>query len=262
MEKDEAWGALADATRRRLLDRLARSPATTSALCQGMEISRFGVMKHLGILEEAALVTSRKVGRERYYYLSHKALLRILDHSGSRWVAGWIAAARRIEKRLDEQVEVSKPEEERTVDVRCIEVALDLPIRAKTERVWEALVAEPHLWWPRDFLAGPKGSVLRLDARAGGSLVETGGNGFELEWYRVQTVDPGKALDLNGHLAARYGGPAITSLYLQLEPAGRETMLKVTDSLFGRVSESMGSSVKEGWTAILGGLAQHCQGRK
>ena len=51
-EPQQIWHALADPTRRGLLDRLAEGPCTTSDLCDGAPMSRFGIMKHLGILED------------------------------------------------------------------------------------------------------------------------------------------------------------------------------------------------------------------
>lgn len=79
MEKREAaataadlvFKALADAGRRRLLDRLrARGGRTLSELCAGMDMSRQAVTKHLDQLEEAGLVETRRVGRERLHYLN------------------------------------------------------------------------------------------------------------------------------------------------------------------------------------------------
>src|ERR1044072_9076959 len=65
----DIWHALADPTRRALIDRLADGPKTTSQLCEGMPMSRFGVMKHLGILERAGLVIARRHSRLR---LNHR----------------------------------------------------------------------------------------------------------------------------------------------------------------------------------------------
>lgn len=75
--------ALADATRRELLDRLhAQDGQTLSELVDGFEMTRFGVMKHLRILEGAGLVTTVKVGREKRHYLNPVPIRQIYD----RWV--------------------------------------------------------------------------------------------------------------------------------------------------------------------------------
>jgi predicted transcriptional regulator len=71
METEHVFKALADHHRRHLLDSLTHIDGQTLAeLCAQLPMSRFGVMKHLHILEEAGLVTTRKVGREKLHYLN------------------------------------------------------------------------------------------------------------------------------------------------------------------------------------------------
>lgn len=79
---DDVWKALADPTRRRLLDLLKDRPQTTGQLCARFAMSRYGVMKHLGILEEAGLIIVRREGRKRYNYLNAVPIRRIYE----RWV--------------------------------------------------------------------------------------------------------------------------------------------------------------------------------
>ena len=68
---NRVFEALSDPTRRHLLDRLfERDGRTLSELAAGIEMTRFGVMKHLRVLEEAGLVTTRRVGREKLHYLN------------------------------------------------------------------------------------------------------------------------------------------------------------------------------------------------
>ncbi len=85
--------ALADPVRRELLDRLhARSGRTLSELCEGLAITRFGVMKHLAVLEEAGLVLTQRSGREKLHYLNAIPIRQIHD----RWIGKFtepIAAA-------------------------------------------------------------------------------------------------------------------------------------------------------------------------
>lgn len=80
--------ALADPVRRELLDRLfGRGGLTLGELCEGHEMTRFGVMKHLRVLEEAHLVVARKVGREKLHYLNAVPIRRIHD----RWIGKYAA---------------------------------------------------------------------------------------------------------------------------------------------------------------------------
>ena len=71
------WRALADPTRRRILDRLRAGPAITGEIAAAFPISRIAVMRHLEMLAEAQLITSRKRGRERWHYLNAVPLERL-----------------------------------------------------------------------------------------------------------------------------------------------------------------------------------------
>jgi len=80
---DEVFRALADESRRGLLDRLFERPGQTlGELCQGLAMSRQAVSKHLAILEEANLVATVRSGREKLHYLNPVPIHRITD----RWI--------------------------------------------------------------------------------------------------------------------------------------------------------------------------------
>ena len=80
---DAIWGALNDSSRRQMLDRLRAGPLTTSELAGQFDMSRFGVMKHLRVLEAAGLVVSEKRGRTRTNHLNPVPLQQIYR----RWIA-------------------------------------------------------------------------------------------------------------------------------------------------------------------------------
>jgi DNA-binding transcriptional ArsR family regulator len=80
---DDVFRALADSTRRYLLDRLFESDGRTlTDLENGIDMTRFGVMKHLRVLEEAGLIVSKKVGREKLHFLNPVPIRLIHD----RWI--------------------------------------------------------------------------------------------------------------------------------------------------------------------------------
>ena len=82
-DDDRIFKALADPTRRRLLDRLfERDGRTLGQLEFGLEMTRFGVMKHLRVLEEAGLVITRRQGREKLHFLNPVPIRLIHD----RWI--------------------------------------------------------------------------------------------------------------------------------------------------------------------------------
>src|SRR5271154_5822680 len=83
MNEDAVFRALADASRRQLLDRLhARNGQTLNELCQGLDMTRQAVAKHLAILEAANLVSSRRQGREKLHYINPVPINEIAE----RWI--------------------------------------------------------------------------------------------------------------------------------------------------------------------------------
>lgn len=83
---DAVWRALADPTRRRILDLLRQEPRTTGALCREFEVTRYAVMKHLSVLEHGGLVRTERRGRERWNYLQAEQLRIVID--------GWLGSYR------------------------------------------------------------------------------------------------------------------------------------------------------------------------
>ena len=83
MSDDRVFRALADGNRRQLLDRLHRRNAQTlGELCKGIEMTRQAVTKHLGILEQANLVASRRQGREKLHFINPVPINDIAE----RWI--------------------------------------------------------------------------------------------------------------------------------------------------------------------------------
>src|SRR5215472_18413964 len=95
------WRALADPTRRRILDLLLERPRITGEIASQFRISRIAVMRHLGVLADAGLVVSRKLGRERRYYLNAIPLQDIYRRWFDPIAAGWATGMLRFQRRLD-----------------------------------------------------------------------------------------------------------------------------------------------------------------
>ena len=105
-DDDRVFKALADPTRRLLLDRLfTRDGRTLSDLESEVEMTRFGVMKHLKVLEEAGLVVTRRSGREKLHYLN-PVPIRLIHH---RWIDKY--TERRIAALTDLKSELEKEQE-------------------------------------------------------------------------------------------------------------------------------------------------------
>jgi DNA-binding transcriptional ArsR family regulator len=90
---EAVWKALASPVRRAILDDLRIGPRTTGALADRFpKLTRFAVMQHLRVLEEAELVIPRRDGRERYNYLNPVPIQRVYDRWVSRYMKPWTEA--------------------------------------------------------------------------------------------------------------------------------------------------------------------------
>jgi uncharacterized protein YndB with AHSA1/START domain len=122
---DEVFRALADPTRRSLLDELFRADGQTlGALERRLPMTRFGVMKHLRVLEEAGLVVTRRRGREKLHFLNPVPIRLVHDRWVSKYAEPWVAGLSGLKRRL----------EEATMDK-----VFEIYIKTTPERLWEAI---------------------------------------------------------------------------------------------------------------------------
>jgi uncharacterized protein YndB with AHSA1/START domain len=122
---DEVFKALADPTRRSLLDELFEQDGQTlTALEQRLPMTRFGVMKHLRVLEEANLVVARKRGREKLHFLNPVPIRLVHDRWVSKYAEPWAAGLSDLKTRLEQDMEK----------------VFEIYIKTTPERLWEAIV--------------------------------------------------------------------------------------------------------------------------
>ncbi len=101
---DAVFRALADPTRRELLDALFEQDGQSlSALERGLPMTRFGVMKHLKVLEEAGLVSTRRRGREKLHFLNPVPIRLIHDRWVSKYAEPWAATLSGLKRELEEE---------------------------------------------------------------------------------------------------------------------------------------------------------------
>jgi DNA-binding transcriptional ArsR family regulator len=102
-DDDAVFRALADPTRRELLDQLfERDGRTLTELESGMEMTRFGVMKHLRVLEEANLVVTRKDGRKKLHFLNPVPIRLIHDRWIDKYTEHRVSALAELKTELEE----------------------------------------------------------------------------------------------------------------------------------------------------------------
>ena len=102
MDMDEVFRALADPTRRSLLDELFREDGQSlSMLEQRLPMTRFGVMKHLKLLEEAGLVVTKRRGREKLHFLNPVPIRLVHDRWVSKYAEPWAASLSGLKRELE-----------------------------------------------------------------------------------------------------------------------------------------------------------------
>lgn len=102
-DEDKVFKALADASRRSLLDRLRKKGGLTLGdLCKGQDMSRQAVAKHLALLEGAHLVVTQKQGREKLHYLNPLPISEIYTRWIGKFEQGRVAALQTLKQALEE----------------------------------------------------------------------------------------------------------------------------------------------------------------
>src|ERR1700685_1809131 len=122
---DAVFRALADPTRRSLLDELFKADGQTlSALEARLPMTRFGVMKHLRLLEEAGLVVTRRRGREKLHFLNAVPIRLVHDRWVSKYAEPWAASLSALKHSLED---------------RTMEKVFEIYIKTTPERLWQAI---------------------------------------------------------------------------------------------------------------------------
>lgn len=134
---------------------------------------------------------------------------------------------------------------------RAAQYEFEIEIAANTARVWKGLTDQLNAWWLPDFHMLGADSIVSLDLKAGGRMIEEAGD-KSLLWYTVLAVDPEKSLSLSGYCTAEWGGPLTTLLTAKLALRGDATVLTVSDALFGHVSDGQIASLQSGWRQLFG----------
>lgn len=235
MARDEAvWRALADPTRRRILDLLRRSPRTTGGLAAGFfGLSRFAVMKHLAVLEEAGLVLVRRKGRERWNYLNAVPLRRAYE----RWMQPYAEQAAESLLRLKETVEGTGRKGramERTTEapasLATLEIEQEVEVDASRERVFEAATERVGEWFTHRMKAG---APLRFEPRVGGHSWEDWGDGKGALWSTITAYNPPSFVRFAGEWGV--AGPVMIVTTFRLEERGKGTLLQMSWRIVGEI---------------------------
>src|SRR6202040_3029547 len=170
----EVFKALADPTRRELLDELFREDGQTlGTLEERFSMTRFGVMKHLKVLEAAGLVVTRRRGREKLHFLNPVPIRLVHDRWVSKYAAPWAAALTDLKHQLEEE--------------RTMEKIFEIYIKTTPERLWRA-ITDPEMRSKYTF-----GAMVTSDWTVGSTYEGRGGGAKILEGENLE-VDPPRKL--------------------------------------------------------------------
>jgi len=230
---DEVFRALADPTRRALLDELFREDGQTlTALEERFEMSRFGVMKHLKLLQEAGLVVARRRGREKLHYLNPVPIRLIHDRWVSKYAEPWAAALSGLKTEVEKQMEK----------------VFEIYIRTTPERLWEA-ITDPEIRAKYNFGAGvisdwKPGSRMEMGAPKATSLLGEG---------EVVEVDPPRRLvhTMRALWDDDVKAEGFTRVTWEITPIGDSCRLLLTHD---QLREGANEQIYGGWPMILSGL--------
>ena len=135
-------------------------------------------------------------------------------------------------------------------DFGVVTIELEIAIKAKPARVWQALIEETSQWWLKDFYTSPSAKGFIIQPRLGGLVHEDWGNGAGQVWYTVIGIDPPNSIMLLGHLSPAFGGPSTTMLHLRLQSTDKTTVLQLSDTIFGKVGDDKLSQTREDWRML------------
>jgi uncharacterized protein YndB with AHSA1/START domain/DNA-binding transcriptional ArsR family regulator len=147
---DAVFKALADPTRRGLLDELFKQDGQTLGALEGrLPMTRFGVMKHLRVLEEAGLVTTRRRGREKLHFLNPVPIRLVHDRWVSKYAEPWAATLTGLKRQLEEETMEAVDVPHRVPlspnpDGEGSMAVFEIYIKTTPERLWEA-ITDPQL---------------------------------------------------------------------------------------------------------------------
>jgi len=236
---EQVFKALADLNRRRLLDQLYERDGQTLAELQAClpQMTRFGVMKHLDVLEEAGLVTTRKAGRAKFHYLNPVPIQQIADRWISKFAEPWVSALTGLKYNLESEA-MEKPKH-----------VYEVYIRATPERVWEAITnGELTKRWFH-------GTVLTGELSPGAAISYVGDDGSSaVDGEVIEVTRPSRFVHTwKANWGPEFEGDRPSRVTWDITPMGATTLLRMTHDDFDGESPTY-QSISRGWAPILSSL--------
>jgi uncharacterized protein YndB with AHSA1/START domain/DNA-binding transcriptional ArsR family regulator len=248
---DKVFKALADSTRRGLLDELfGEDGQTLSALEQRLPMTRFGVMKHLKVLEQAGLITTRKRGREKLHFLNPVPIRLIHDRWVSKYSEPWAATLSQLKTDLeDDTMKTVKTVSwaEGTAPVAAGTAVFEVFIKTTPERLWEA-ITDPNQRSKYSF-----GVETRSDWTPGSEYIAKVPGVVDIAAGQNLEVDPPRLLvqTFQALWSDEAKAQGTTRVTWEIEPVGTSCRLTV---IHDQLRADANPELYGGWPMILSGL--------
>jgi DNA-binding transcriptional ArsR family regulator len=246
------WVALADPKRRQIINLLEEKPRTTSDLSKYFDVSRYAVMKHLKVLEQARLIKSIRQGRTRWNYLNEDLAnfmrTRLVDDGGSYSlieILGLFPGQKPASQKVIPTIEPTKIEQR-------------LLLQAPPAQVFEAFTKGIDSWWSRRAFSD---SQMVLEPMVNGRFYEAfGPEGNGILYAHVTCIKQDEELHLQGtfELSERLANSSIgyNHICVTFESQQADTLLCLTHQHVGRVNPNTAETIRSFWRKL---LDQHFQ---
>lgn len=237
MDQDEVFKALADAHRRTLLDALfQRDGQSLNELSALLPMTRYGVMKHLQVLEDAGLITSDKVGREKHHYLNPVPIQMVYERWVSKYAQPWAQALTGLKQQIEGKAMMDKHIQR-------------IFIQTTPERLWQALTdgGMTRLYY--------FGSEVESDWTVGSGYrypIPTGGTYVEGE---IVVCEPPHKLVTTFKPVWQYpdAHPPVSQVTWLIEPVGEACKLTLVHDQID-LADPKTQDLLEGWARITSGM--------
>ena len=229
---DEVFRAVADPTRRRLLDALFNQDGQTlSALEKNLPMTRFGVMKHLKVLEEAGLVVTRWRGREKLHYLNAVPIRLIHDRWVDKYTERWVAALSDLKHGLENTT---------------MQKVFEIYIKTTPERLWTA-ITDTEMRKKYNF-----GAVVTSDWSPGSKYQGVGETSVIFDGENLE-VDPPRRLvqSFNALWGEDVKSEGTSRVTWEIQAIGDSCLLKVTHD---NLRQDANNQIYGGWPMVLSGI--------
>ena len=253
---DAVWKALSDPTRRALLDAVKDGPRTTGQLADAVQsmtggMSRFGVMKHLGILESAGLMVSRKEGRQKWHHLNAVPLRMIYERWVSTYEDRWAGSLIKLKQRVEERASAQRAGRKNAMGAKFLEqparVAvseIEIEIDAPKDVIYRAWFDDPNLWFYENE-ESQKNTPTRCEERIGGRFyIELPDGGFNVIG-EITMLKPNNKICMRGDCTMPQA--IIMNMTIAFEESNGKTKVSIDHRMSGEINDKFPEEFVEGW---------------